>query len=184
MIWKGIDNNNRDLNKIGNIYGKYSLVTHNIGFSIGILLTIILKFKRKLNFKDFIPLIVSIIFFIFIVVYYYLPNNYSDISLPLDPNCKKKDCQNYNNRLLWSYPHEWYIYSFLISLFLLFMYVNISKSKILACIVFILSYILSYIYKPKVAGSVWCFMAAILAPVLVSCNYYIIKDLNILDTIT
>ncbi|NDE11875.1 MAG: hypothetical protein EBZ95_15155, partial [Chitinophagia bacterium] len=30
LIWKGIDTNNKSLNKIGTSYGKYFLASHNI----------------------------------------------------------------------------------------------------------------------------------------------------------
>jgi hypothetical protein len=50
------------------------------------------------------------------------------------------------------------------------------KSKIYILSLFSISFLLSYILFPKNVGSFWCFVAAILAPILVIGNYYIIKE--------
>ena len=74
LIWHGIDTNNDEINKAGTSYGKYLLAMHNIGLSIGIILSIIYISKKELTLLNFTPLIVSILFFIFVLVIYYLPN--------------------------------------------------------------------------------------------------------------
>ena len=38
IIWKGIDTNNKNLNKIGTSIGKYTLPSHNIALGIGVLI--------------------------------------------------------------------------------------------------------------------------------------------------
>ena len=78
IIWHGIDTNSESVNRFGTSYGKYLLASHNIAVGLGIILSILLISKRKLNLKDFIPLCVGILFFLFIVIYYYSPNNYPD----------------------------------------------------------------------------------------------------------
>jgi len=180
LIWKGIDDNNEKLNKKGTAFGKYLLATHNIAIGLGLIFSILYISKKKLKITDFIPLIVGIIFFIFVVVYKYLPNNYPDITLPLDPTCKDKTsrCQNPDNRLLWPWPHNWYIYSYIISLTILVLFVKPLNSKILLGIAFTSTFILTCIIQPKVIGSIWCNVAAIMCPILVCLNFLIIKNMN------
>ena len=141
--------------------------------------------KQKLNFYHFIPLIVGILFFLYIVFYYYLPKNYPNITLPLDPNCEDKTnrnrCQNPNNRLNWTWPHSWYIYSFIISLIILLIFIKPLKLKIWLILIFGLTFIYYNIFNRQVVGSLWCFSAAILAPLIVLISYFIIKDMNSKD---
>ena len=180
LIWKSIDENNDDLNKKSSSFGKYLLATHNIAIGIGIIFAILYISKKKLKFTDFIPLIIGILFFIFIVVYIYLPNNYPDMTLPLDPTCRDKTnrCQNPDNRLLWPWPHDWYIYSFIISLIILLFYIKPLNTKILLSIAFTSTFILTAIIQPKVMGSIWCNVAAVMCPILVCLNFFIIKNMN------
>ena len=69
LIWQGIDTYNDNLNRTGTSYGKYLLAIHNIAIGIGIILSIIYVSKEKLKFMDFIPLIVGILFFLYIFLY-------------------------------------------------------------------------------------------------------------------
>jgi hypothetical protein len=185
LIWYGIDTKNDDINKFGTSLGKYLLATHNIAISVGILLSIIFISKKSINNEDFIPLFISIIFFIFIVFYYYLPQNYPEITLPLDKSCvdQTNRCQNPDNRLKWEWPHEWYIYSFIISLIILNIFIKPVNSKIWLNIIFISTFLYTLIFHNKVVGSLWCFSAAFLAPLIVIVNYFLIeneKDYDIL----
>ena len=179
LIWHGIDTNNENLNKFGTSYGKYLLATHNIAIGLGILLYIHFVKKQKLEIKDFIPLIVAILFFIFIFIIYYLPNNYEHLTYPLDKSCVDVDkCQNPNNRLKWPWPHDWYIYSYIISLILLFIYIRPLNSMIWLGAMFTITFIYMLVFNKKVVGSLWCFSTAILAPILVIINYFLIKGEN------
>lgn len=186
LIWHGIDTNNDKLNKFGTSYGKYLLATHNIAIGLGIILSIIFVSKRQLKIVDFIPLGIGLIFFLFILLFYYLPKSYPDMTFPLDPHCKDKTdrCQNPNNRLSWSWPHNWYLSGYLISFVILLIYVKPKNSKIWVSSVFTLTLIATAIYNPKVIGSVWCFSAAVISPILVLLNYYIIKNMNSKDILT
>jgi len=177
LIWHGIDTKNDDLNRFGSSYGKYLLATHNIAIGLGIILSIIIS-KKTLKITDFIPLLVGIIFFLYILFIYYLPKQYPDITLPLDPTCvdNTNRCQNPDNRLKWSWPHEWYIFGYIISVILMLLYIKPMESKILIGSVFTLTFIGTGIINPKVIGSVWCFSAAIISPILVYVNYLLIKD--------
>jgi hypothetical protein len=178
LIWKGIDNNDDNLNRIGTSYGKYLLATHNIAIGLGIILSIIFISKKKLEIKDVIPFTIGILFFLYIIIFVYLPNNYPDITLPLDPTCKDTKCQNDNNRLLWPWPHNWYIIGFAISFIILLVYIKPVYSRIWISLVFVLTFIFMYIFKPKTIGSLWCFSTAILAPLIVIVNYILIKNEN------
>jgi len=169
IIWKGIDDNNIELNKKGTIFGKYLLSTHNIAIGLGILLV-----SKKFSLKTILPLLIGVIFFLFIVIYYYQKDNIN-ITYQADKSCVDKSCQNNGNRLQWPYPHDWYIYSFIISLVLCFLYINPLYSKLFLMFCFSLTFILSFFYNKKAMGSVWCFSAAILSPFMVIVNYYLIN---------
>lgn len=185
LIWRGIDTNNKELNKFGTSYGKYLLATHNIAFSLGIILSIIFISKKNLKLIDFAPLMVSILFFMYIAFFIYLPQNYPDITLPLDPDCVDQDkCQNPDNRLEWKYPHKWYLFSYFICMIIVMLFIKPFNSQLCIILFFTLTLIFSTIFKPKNVGTIWCFSSAILAPVLVIVNYYLIKNLNSTDIIT
>lgn len=185
LIWHGIDTNNENLNKFGTSYGKYLLATHNIAIGLGIILYIHCVKKQKLEIKDFIPLIIGILFFIFIFIIYYLPNNYENLTYPLDKSCVDIDkCQNPNNRLKWPWPHDWYIYSYIISLILLFIYIRPLNSMIWLGSMFTITFIYMLVFNKKVVGSLWCFSTAILAPILVIVNYFLIKGINTQSILT
>jgi hypothetical protein len=169
IIWKGIDEDNKELNENGTSFGKFLLATHNIGIGLGILL---ISKNKQYSLKDILPLLIGILFFLFIVFYYYQKNNYSNLTYPADKSCS---CQNNNNRLLWPYPHHWYMYSYIISLVLLFIYIEPMKSKIFIGIMFSLTFMISFFYNKKTVGSVWCFSAAILSPFIVIVNYYLTR---------
>jgi hypothetical protein len=185
LIWYGIDTQNDDVNRFGTSYGKYLLATHNIAIGLGIILSIIIS-KKTLKIIDFIPLIIGILFFLYILFIYYLPNKFPDLTLPLDPKCvdNTNKCQNPNNRLKWPWPHDWYIFGYLISVIILFLYIKPIESKILIFSVFTLTFIGTGIFNPKVIGSVWCFIAAIISPLLVYLNYLLIKDQQLVNLLT
>ena len=173
LIWKGIDDNNVSLNKIGTSYGKYTLPTHNIAIGLGILIYIFFYQKRKLNHRDFIPLIIAIIFYIYVLFFWY-NKDISDTTYPRDKNCKK-DCQNNDNRLVWTYPQDWYLLGMPISIILIILYIKPLKSAIFINSVFLITFFLSFFISKNGSGSVWCFSAAILAPLLVLINSYLFQ---------
>lgn len=171
MIWKGIDDNDIELNKFGTLYGKYILPTHNIAIGLGILLSSYYGYTKK----DWRPLIIGLLFYLYIMIIYY-----RDKSVNLTyPSCNNtRNCNEDKGRLVWPYPHSWYIISFIISIILCFMYIKPLKSKLFLISIFILTFIFTVIYKPKNIGSVWCFLTVILAPFIVFINYLLIKDTN------
>lgn len=186
LIWKSIDDDNDDLNRIGTSFGKYLLAIHNFAIGVGIIFSIYYISKKTLKFTDFIPMIIGIIFYDVIFVLHYMREKYPDITLPLDPKCKDKTerCQNPNNRLKWPWPHSWYIYSYIISFIILLVYIKPVNSKIFLALTFTSSFIISAIVQPKVVGSIWCNAAAIMCPFLVIINYAIIRKMNSDDILT
>ena len=89
LIWKSIDENNDKLNKKGSSFGKYLLATHNIAIGIGIIFAILYISKKKLKITDFIPLIIGILFFIFIVVFNLSPTGIYNSSIIQSPYNKE-----------------------------------------------------------------------------------------------
>lgn len=156
IIWKGIDDNNIELNKKGTIYGKYFLASHNIAIGLGILIM-----SKKYSIKSILPLLISILFFLFVVYFYY--QNNENITHP-------------DGRLQWGYPDDWYIYGYVLSLIFFIIYVNPLSSKIFLISIFSLTFLLSFFYNTKQRNSVWCFLAAILSPFIVIINYFLTRD--------
>jgi len=172
MIWRGIDTNQKSLNRKGTSYAKYILPTHNLAIGIGYIVALYYQ-KKEIQWEDFIPFLIGILFYFYILLVYRFKKG-KDLTFPR----KKvpKSCQNPNNRLLWPFPQNWYIISFMISLLLLFFLKTISKSsKILLYSFFTLSYVSSFLFSYVTIGSVFCFLTAILSPILVITNYFIIQ---------
>lgn len=166
LIWRGIETNNMSLNKIGTSFGKYMLPTHNIALAIGIIISLYLSHTLKL--KDFIPLVVSIIFLLYVVCIFYKKNT-PPITYPYE--------HNVNNRLEWTFPTVWYLLSFVISIVLVICYIKPKTSLLLFLSVYILSFLfLMFSTNKSMFGSLWCFSAAVLAPIIVLLNYFIIRN--------
>lgn len=176
MIWRGLDTNNQELNRVGTSYGKYLLATHNIAIGLGILIAIYME-NKKLQPRDFIPLLIGIVFFIAILIVY-ATTTYEDVTYPANRSCFDKSCQNNGNRLQWPFPHSWYGLSFIISLIFMIIYIKPISSKIFIGSLFTITFLLSGIVYPASVGSVWCFVSAILAPLLVIINYYLQRNIT------
>jgi len=177
MIWHGIDNKDLTWNRRGTTFGKYLLATHNLAIGLGIILSIIFISKRKLRPVDFIPAVVGLLFFIGVVVFIYLPKKYPDVTFPRKQTCDKK-CQNPENRLKWPYPHAWYLFSYIISVILMFIWVKPHDSKFILLAFFSLSFIVAVLVYPHTVGSVWCWSTSFIAPVIVLVNYYFVRKFS------
>jgi hypothetical protein len=178
IIWKGIDSNDRNLNKIGTMYGKHLLPTHLFAIGAGYLLAIFLLKKRSIKASDFIPLIIGIIFLV-IVEFGPYSTNYPDETYPKDKKRMSQSCQNNNNRLRWPFPHTWYLLLFILAIIFIIFYIKPVSTQIFIGLIFVTSFFVIMLFFPiKSLGSVWCFSAAILAPILVIGNYLIIRDKN------
>jgi hypothetical protein len=170
LIWRGIDTNNTELNKLGTKYGKYLLPTHNIAIGLGVILTIFVS-QRSLELKDFLPLVIGIMFYMYVIFFKYSSKD-AEATYPIK-SCVDKSCQNDANRLQWPYPYMWYGSGFIISLVFLCVYIKPIKSKVFMAVFFVLTLAIFIIRNPRSYGTLWCFSSAILAPLLVIGNYYI-----------
>lgn len=187
LIWSGIDTNNTELNKTGTSFGKYLLATHNIAIGVGILLSLVFISRRPITSVDFIPLAIGIMFFLFVVLYYYIPDKTSAVvtypnnatsegsGTTKDGVCDKR-CQNPENRLNWPYPHGWYLLSFLISIIICAIWIKPMNSKIVLLIFFGLSLIVTSLIYPNTVGSMWCWSTSFLAPAVVLISYMLIRN--------
>ena len=174
MVWYGIDTKKPEWNKKGTTFGKYLLATHNFAIGMGILLSIIFISKQSFKLTDFIPIVVGALFFVCVVVFAYLPRQYPDMTFPEKDTCNK--CQNPENRLKWPFPHGWYIFSYLISVVLMFFWIKPQGSKFIFLTFFSLSFLIAALVYPKTVGSVWCWSTSFIAPAIVLINYYFIRN--------
>lgn len=176
FIWKGIDENNLKLNRIGTSYGKYLLPTHNFAIGLGLIFSVLLIQKRSLVLRDFIPLVIGIIFY-GIIVLLYAHTKSKDVTFPANQcSSNPRECQNWGNRLRWPFPHRWYVASYIISLILLFtFYDGSSRSKIFLLISFSVLFAGTALITPHSVGSAWCFSTAIAAPLIVGVNWLITR---------
>lgn len=174
LIWKGIDSqpDNKTLNKKGTSYGKYLLATHNIGIGLGVIIDAYSRNKR-LTLIDYIPLIIGVVFFLMVLIIYETTKS-KNISYPAN---RDKNCRNNNNRLIWPYPTRWYMASFILSIILIGIYMKPLYSKLFVIGILFLLLIISFAVYPKsgAISSFWCFISAILAPLIVISNYLILR---------
>ena len=177
LIWRGIDTNNTKMNRTGTSIGKYLLAIHPFAIGLGIILSILFISKRNLIPTDFIPIFLGIFFFIFIVVYYYLPGDYPNETYPLKKCKRDEKCKSADNRLKWPYPHEWYLFSYILTLIIVFIWIKPVQSKVVLLFIFTLTFILTYIIYPKTTGSVWCWSTSFIAPVIVLIGWVVIRKL-------
>jgi hypothetical protein len=174
FIWRGLDTDNEKMNKLGTNLCKYFLATHIFAIGVGIILSILLVSKRKLKITDFIPVIIGIVFFIF-VVFYYNSKEYPDMTYPKNGICTN-NCNDSKNRLKWTFPYTWYILSFLIIFLCFFCWLKPLKAGMIIYLCFVFTLIMSFIIYPKTVGSIWCWIASFLAPLVVLIGYFIIRN--------
>lgn len=169
MIWYGIDTRRNEWNRIGTAYGKYLLPTHNIAIGLGILFLA----YRNTGTPLLGPLILGILFYLYVILVEYR-KKHPDSTYPGDPMCTRQDCQNDKNRLVWPFPQRWYVVSIFLSLFLLIRYIRPWSSVVFFVTLFFITFFQSLFLFRSSMSSVWCFSAAVLAPVLVVGNYFIL----------
>lgn len=168
LIWKGLDDGNTTLNKIGTNYGKYTLPSHVFAIGLGILLAT--------KGKSFIPIVIGIFSYITVVSFCY-DNSKNKLTYPLDPNCKK-ECQNNDNRLQWPFYNGelWYGCLCIIGFIFVCMYLPTTSLKIMITMILAITYLCSFLFyknNTKSLASVWCFSSAITAPIIVLLGYYL-----------
>ena len=172
LIWKGIDTDNVQLNKIGTMIAKYSLPSHVFAVGVGYLLALRIQ-KKKIRSLDAIPLCFGILYYIVILGTVYQEET-ATTTYPKENG--PTSCQNPNNRLLWPFPHQkWYLVGFaMIVLTFLFSRTMKFQSKIFVSSFFLLTFVMSLAASEATIGSFFCFSSAILAPFLVSINYFLV----------
>jgi hypothetical protein len=175
IIWHGIDTDNNSLNHLGTNYAKYTLPLHLFFAGLGIA---IMTYKN--GSINIIPLIIGIVFYIGILYYYtmsssiktHINNGEKGLSFPSNRACMKRECQNNENRLQWPFKDSYYIYQTLLIYILLFIFLPL-KNSLTLFLFFSLTYIISRLMYKWSAASIWCFLSAVLAPVIVFVNYKI-----------
>ena len=166
IIWRGIDQGDLGMNRVGTLLNKYTLPSHNIGIGLGILLSLWMVGVVP-ELKDYIPLVIGILFYLWVVLCVYKKGD-PDTTLPADGCTDDTErCQNSENRLVWKYPHHWYLYGFIISLIFLYMYGTPGTQMYLFAF-FIGTFLgSSYFFTGFTVGSMWCFASAVLSPLAV-----------------
>lgn len=174
FIWKGIDTNNTNINKIGTKIGKYTLPLHNVAIAIGI---IIAYWSDRTKITTWIPLIIGIMFYIGVLFRY---SKQKDLNDGVTKSCSTNNsCVKGAARLQWPYNHRYYALSYTISVLLLFLYVKPLKSSISIFVFFTSTWLITmYLGKRnyKIQGSFWCWSAAIFIPLLVIFNTVITRN--------
>ena len=161
FIWKGINDNNVSLNRFGTAYGKYSLPAHNLAIGLGI----------YLHTGKLMPLVVGGLFYLMVMVIYSNSKSADITKVGCGDNCNRLF-----GKLAWPYKHDWYIMSFVISLLLFVMYIKPYSVQLLLIGVFSISFLMiALLDYNKAIGSFWCWSTAVLAPLIVLINTYIIK---------
>ena len=174
LIWQGIDTDDLELNRKGTVFIKYMLPAHLLFLGIGIAIF------TKSSIFSFIPLLVGMVFFLSICVYYTLPSsikdpNEPDVSFPAQRGCMKRECQNNDNRLQWPFHDKYYLVEAILIFVILYVFLP-QKSAILLITFFVLTLIVSRVLYRFSASSMWCFLSAVLAPILVVMNYYVLRQ--------
>lgn len=173
IIWRGIDTDNINLNKIGTTFAKHALPLQALSVGLGYILS--MYFLHKLELKHSIPLLLGVLFYLYVIMVPY-NTEYPDTTYP-STGCVERSCQNNDNRLKWPFPTiSWYPYAFILYLGFVLLVIRPINSKLFLFSMFIGTVILAYIINPVNTGTMWCFASAILAPLLVLINYFFISN--------
>ena len=176
IAWRGIDTSQPSLNRLGTLYAKYTLPLHLLFVGLGV---VMMSTGTWSNASKYIPLILGIIFYAGVVWFYsressikdWVKPEERDMSFPANRACMKRECQNNENRLQWPFHDEWYVIQTLLVYIIFFIYLP-RKQSVILCSFFTVTFIISKMMYTWSTSSIWCFLSAILAPVLVGANYY------------
>jgi hypothetical protein len=183
MIWYGIDNKDSKWNRRGTYYGKYLLPIHNIAIGLGIIVAILFVSKKQLKAVDVIPLLVGALFYLAVLIGFYSKDT-SDQTFPVKKNCGS-GCQGPDNRLSWPFPHRWYAASLGVSIIIALIWLRPPWSKGALTAMFVMIFFGSILATtPAGMGSLFCWATAILAPVIVLTNYFVIRNVPSMNILT
>ena len=154
VIWYGIDSESTTINRVGTTMLKYLLATHLIGLGLGIYFAIGVVW----------PLIFGILFFLAVAVLY-----------ALRPSPTTTYPSEKSGRLEWTFPYWWYMFVYVAVAALIFKFMPSSwASKLFIVGAYTLTLIWSILYNKSV-GSMWCFLSAVAAPIIVAGNNFLTK---------
>lgn len=178
MIWYGIDTDNIEMNRKGTNYAKYTLPSHLLFVGMGIGLSTYYQHGTP----NLIPLFLGIAFYISVLLYYtspsstknYIYHNEKDLSFPSNRACMKRECQNNENRLQWPFDDTYYVVQTIIIYILFYKFLPLNSTIVLT-VFFTATYLLSHVMYYWSRSSIWCFLSAILAPLIVTSNYYLTR---------
>jgi hypothetical protein len=174
MIWRGIDTSQPSLNRLGTLYAKYTLPLHLLFVGLGVVMSTDTKYK-------YIPLLLGILFYAGVVWFYYDDSSIKDwvkpserdVSFPANRACMKRECQNNENRLQWPFDDQWYILQTFLMYLVFFIYLP-SKQSLILFTFFTTTFVTSKMMYTWSTSSIWCFLSAILAPLLVYANSLVV----------
>lgn len=166
LIWSGLDNNNLDLNRVGTLIGKYTLPLHGIAIGLGLLWSM-----GVVTYINVIPLLIGILFALYVFVVAYA-KDMPTVTYPYN-KCYKPECQNWNNRLEWPYPVDWYKpLSVTFGILMMFYLKPFPLNIITPAFYAVSGLIVSYLFTVSgIIGSVWCLSTALIAPLIVLAQY-------------
>lgn len=176
IIWRGVDTDNPDLNRVGTTIGKYTLPSHNLAIGVGVLIAYWGSRHKPIYW---IPLTVGVLFYIGVMIRYATKK---DENNGLTKACKypedEGNCTRSSARLEWPYPHSWYAISFIISIILTLVFIRpLVPTAVLAAIFYGGTFFMTYFLgKRQVLGSYWCWSTAAFAPVLLLMIYILQKS--------
>jgi uncharacterized membrane protein len=164
IIWYGIDHSNHTFNRIGTLYAKYTLPLHLCFVGLGI----------AMMSGHMGPLVIGGLFYIGVLFFYTMPESIkrhindgeTGMSFPSDRACMRRECQNNENRLQWPFVDTYYVVQTVLIYAVFLMYLPWKSSMVLTAF-FTVTYIISRVWYKWSASSIWCFLSAILAPLLV-----------------
>ena len=96
-------------------------------------------------------------------------------------NCTEEDDNKCDKHLKWSFDHNWYFFSYLISVIFMIFYIKpLVPSALLLFSFFTLTLVVTIIItkKRESTGSLWCWITAICAPIVVLLNTYLTRNIK------
>ena len=163
VIWRGIDDENDAVNRVGTKMAKLLLPIHNIAIGVGVYL--------NSGRTDTTAILVGLLFYIFVLLGYELQDEPD--SARVTTTCADT-CAPWQAKLQWPFWHTWYALSYAVSIALMLYYVSPTMPTALIMVLFYsLTWLTTFwLGKTEAQGSFWCWSTAILAPVVVFLNGY------------
>lgn len=172
FIWYSLKTKNLGLNSFGTVFAKNVLSAHNLALGVGILLALYL-FGKTVCPGDYVPLALGVA----VVVWVYFSATTTD---EVERYTFPDKC---TGNLKWTFPHSWYIFTYILSLIVILIWVKPLLSRLLFIGVFTALLFATLKIFPNTVGSLWCWLAAISFPAVVGLNWLIVRDLGVDDVL-